>query len=165
MDAIVKKISFVYGIAGSVVIALTYLYIWQQEQYMNGWFSLITLLLPLILAFGAQINSKFKLNGFMSLKQGVMAFAITILLIFITEALINYLIFVEIDPSAQETVAQAQEARKTALEAQGKQIQDPAPVDYSLGGYALATATKFLAYTVLGIIMAFVLKKKRATAA
>ncbi|ARN76702.1 hypothetical protein BST97_01050 [Nonlabens spongiae] len=164
MDSIIKKIGLIFGISGALFISLTYIYIWQQQDYLNGIFTVIVLLVPLILAFGAQIVSKVKLNGYISLKQGVTAFVICIGLIFLVDGITSYLIYVHIDPGAQDLIAQAQEARRQELIEQGIQTADYVEVDYSFKGYAIATATKFLMYTAVGMLMALILRKKRPIA-
>jgi tellurite resistance protein TehA-like permease len=159
MDAIVKKTGLIFGLIGSTVITGIYLYIWQNQDFANAGFAVVILLLPLILAFGAQITSKFKMSGFISVKQGVLAFIACIGLIFFCEAVINYLVYTVWDPGAQDLIREAQESRRNALEDQGNNKADFIDVNYSISGYMLAAGTKFLMYTVVGIIMAIILRK------
>lgn len=161
MDAIVKKTGLLFGALGSLIIISIYLYIWQYQDFANAGFAVVILILPLILAFGAQITSKLKMSGYMSVKQGVLAFVACIGLIFFSEAIINYLVYTVWDPGAQDLIRAAQEARQAALESQGNNKAEFIEVNYSASGYLLAAGTKFLMYTVLGIIMAMILRKPR----
>lgn len=161
MDAVVKKTGLILGLIGSVIIVSIYLYIWQQQDFANSGFAVVILLLPLILAFASQIFSKVKLSGYISVKQGVLAFITCIGLIFLSEAVINYLVYTVWDPGAQDLIREAQESRQAALELQGNNKADFIEVNYSASGYLLAAGTKFLMYTVLGIIMAMILRKSR----
>lgn len=161
MDSIVKKTGLLFGFIGSLIIVCIYLYIWQEQQYSNAGFSVVILLLPLILAFAAQITSKVKLSSYLSFKQGVLAFIACIGLIFFFEALINYLIFVIWDPEAQDIIRETQQQRQAALEGAGNNKAQYIEVNYSISGYLLAAGTKFLMYTVVGIIMSMVLRKQR----
>lgn len=161
MDAIVKKTGLLFGALGSLIIISIYLYIWQYQDFANAGFAVVILILPLILAFGAQITSKLKMSGYMSVKQGVLAFVACIGLIFFSEAIINYLVYTVWDPGAQDLIRAAQESRQAALESQGNNKAEFIEVNYSASGYLLAAGTKFLMYTVLGIIMAMILRKPR----
>lgn len=161
MDAIVKKIGFTLGLVGSLIIVSIYLYIWQQQDFANSGFAVVILILPLILAFASQILSKVKMSGYISVKQGVLAFIACIGIIFLSEAVINYLVYTVWDPGAQDLIRAAQESRQAALEIQGNNKADFIEVNYSASGYLLAAGTKFLMYTVLGIIMAIVLRKSK----
>ncbi len=159
MDQIVKKNAAVLGLIGAAITVLLYLYIWQMQDFQNKIIGVITLILPLAIGIAAQVYSKHKLGGFLSLKQAVLAFFLSVLIIFVSEALINYLIYVVLDPGAQETVRLLQE-KMVALERETSNAAVQASeIDYSAQGYLIATTTKLLFYTVLGILTALFIKK------
>ncbi len=161
MDSIVKKTGLLFGFVGSAVIVIIYLFIWKEREFSNALLSVVILLFPLILAFASQITSKVRLSGYLSFKQGVLAFIACIGMIFFFEALINYLIFVVWDPEAQDLIRDAQQLRQDAIESTGNNKAEFIEVNYSISGYMLAAGTKFLMYTVVGIIMAMILRKAR----
>ncbi|WP_172443323.1 DUF4199 domain-containing protein [Nonlabens agnitus] len=159
MDQIVKKNAALLGIIGAAITASLYIYIWQTQDFQNMTIGVVTLVLPLAIGIAAQVYSKNKLGGFITLKQAVLAYFLAVLLIFVTEAIVNYLIYVVWDPSAQETVRLMQEKMVAAEKATSNAAVQVSEIDYSAKGYLIAATSKLLFYTVIGIITAFFIKK------
>lgn len=159
MDQIVKKNAAILGFIGAAITAALYLYIWQTKDFQNVTIGIVTLILPLAIGIAAQVYSKNKLGGYLTLKQAVLAYFLSVLLIFVTEAIINYLIFVVWDPSAQETVRLMQEKMVAQEKAATNAAVQVSEINYSAKGYLIAATSKLLFYTVIGIITAFFIKK------
>lgn len=164
MDQIVKKVAVLFGLIGAALVAASYLYIWQNQDFANIPLGIFIYVIPLAIGIAAQVYSKRKLGGYLSLKQAVLAFFLSVLLVFAAEALINYLIFVVWDPAAQETVRLLQEAMVAERKASSNAAVQVSEIDYSAKGYLIASTSKLLFYTVIGIITAFFIKKNRPTA-
>ena len=164
MDALVKKTALLFGCIGAAIVIASYLYIWQNEDFANIALGIGIYVIPLAIGIAAQVYSKRQLGGYLSLKQAVLAFFLSVLLIFVAEAVINYLIFVVWDPAAQETVRVLQESMVAQEKASSNAAVQVSEIDYSIQGYAVATASKLLFYTVIGIITAFFIKKNKPTA-
>ena len=159
MDEIVKKNAAVLGLIGAAITAALYIYIWQTEDFQNMAIGIVTLILPLAIGIAAQVYSKNKLGGYLTLKQAVLAYFLSVLIIFVTETFVNYLIFVVWDPSAQETVRLLQEQMVAQEKATSNAAVKVSEIDYSAKGYLIAATSKLLFYTVVGIITAFFIKK------
>ncbi|SCX97289.1 Protein of unknown function [Nonlabens sp. Hel1_33_55] len=159
MDQIVKKNAAVLGLIGAIITATLYIYIWQTQDFQNMAIGVVTLILPLAIGIAAQVYSKNKLGGYLTLKQAVLAYFLAVLIIFVTEALVNYLIYVVWDPSAQETVRLMQEQMVAQEKAASNAAVKVSEIDYSAKEYLIAATSKLLFYTVIGIITAFFIKK------
>ncbi|AZQ44580.1 DUF4199 domain-containing protein [Nonlabens ponticola] len=159
MDNIVKKTAAIYGIIGALITIGSYVYIWQTRDFDNLSIGIGLLIVHLILAVGAQIHSKKKLGGYLSLKQAVLAFVACAAIMFLSEAIINYLIYVVWDPAAQEQVAQMTAELAEQRRANSNQEIEEATIDYTIAGYAQAAVSKLLIYTVFGIIAGLIIKK------
>lgn len=162
-DSLVKKTAVLFGLVGAAIIVACYLYIWQNADFANIALGIFIYIIPLAVGIAAQVYSKRQLGGFLSLKQAVLAFFLSVLLIFVAEAVINYMIFVVWDPEAQQTVRLVQEGMVAKEKANSNAAVQVSEIDYSMKGYAIATSSKLLFYTVIGIITAFFIKNNRTT--
>lgn len=159
MDQIVKKKSFTIGLIGALFNLALVVYVWQTENYANVSLGIVLLLLPIPFGIAAQWLSKSSLNGYISLKQGVLAFFLCMLVIFSIDFIVNYLIYVQIDPAAQLAAEKATESFAQKNEnALASQDVFKKPV-YSLGTYFTGFLSKLLIYTIPGIISALIFKK------
>ena len=163
MDSIIKKQSAIIGFVAAAIAALCYVIIWKYQLYASGWMALIILIMPLALGIVAQLLAKSVMQGAISLKQCVLAYLIVIVLFFVTEAVVNYLVFVVIDPSAQDAM------REVTLNAIGQNPDTAASSgifkqpDFTVGEYFRAVLSKTLLYTVVGIITGFFIKNIKTT--
>jgi hypothetical protein len=158
VDGIIKRQSAIIGMVGAIIAVTAYVAIWKFQWYSSGWMAVVVLIAPLLLGIVAQVLAKRALQGAISLKQCVLAFLIVVVLFFIAEALVNYLIFVVIDPSAQE------EMREATLKAVSTNPNSAASSGvfkeptFTPGEYFRAVLSKTLLYTVIGIISGFFIK-------
>jgi len=163
VDSIIKKQSAIIGFVAAAIAALCYVIIWKYQLYASGWMALIILIMPLALGIVAQLLAKSVMQGAISLKQCVLAYLIVIVLFFVTEAVVNYLVFVVIDPSAQDAM------REVTLNAIGQNPDTAASSgifkqpDFTVGEYFRAVLSKTLLYTVVGIITGFFIKNIKTT--
>jgi len=164
LDQIVKKYALIFGLLGSLIVSGIYLYLWKTPAWENVPVALSVWVVPLVFGIAAQIYCKKKLNGFLSLKQAVLAFFLCVLIIFVLESTLLYLIFVVWDPETQEILRSINEGAVELEKATSNRAVQTVEADYSLKGYALGTTTKLLFYTVIGIITAFFIKKNPETA-
>ncbi|MGJ8685108.1 MAG: DUF4199 domain-containing protein [Nonlabens sp.] len=159
MDQIVKKNSFIVGLIGALFNLALVIYVWKTEAYADVTSGIIMLLLPIPFGIAAQWWSKKSLNGYMSLKQGVLAFFLCMLVIFLIDFIVNYLIYVHVDPSAQAAAEKATESFAQKNEnALASQDVFKKPV-YSLGSYFTGFLSKLLIYTIPGILSALIFRK------
>jgi hypothetical protein len=159
VDQIVKKNAFLTGVVGAAITAACYLYMWQTQSYQSIAMAVIIYAMPLALGIAAQVICKNKLGGYITLKQTVLAFFLTVLLIFVTEAVINYLIFVIWDPEAQEIVQQLQAAAVEERKASSNAAVQISEIDYSATTYLTAATSKLLFYTAVGILIGFFIRR------
>lgn len=163
VDGIIKRQSAIIGLIGAIIASAAYVAIWKLQWYSSGWMAMVILITPLILGITAQILAKRALQGAISLKQCVLAFLIVVVLFFVAEALINYFIFVIMDPSAQE------EMREATLKAVSTNPNSAASSGvfkeptFTPGEYFRAVLSKTLLYTVIGIISGFFIKNIKTT--
>ncbi len=160
MDQIVKKNSFSVGVIGAIANLALVIYIWKTQAFTDVGLGIVLLLLPIPFGIAAQWWSKKSLNGYMSLKQGVLAFFLCMLVIFFIDFIVNYLIYVEIDPEAQAIAEKATESFAQKNEnALASQDVFKKPV-YSLGSYFTGFLSKLLIYTIPGILSALIFRKE-----
>lgn len=160
MDQIVKKNSFIVGALGAVLNLLLIIYIWQTQAFDSVNLGIAMMILPIPLGIAAQWWSKSSLNGYLSLKQGVLAFFLCMLVIFLVDFIANYLIYVQIDPASQAIAEKATEAfaqkNENAL-ANQEVFKKP---EYNLGTYFTGFITKLLFYTIFGILSSLIFRKE-----
>lgn len=163
MDGIIKRQSAVIGVVAAAIAATYYIIIWKYQLYFTPWISVIRLIAPLVLGVIAQLLAKRVLGNAITLKQSVLAYFIVIVFFFITEALVNYLIFVVIDPAAQnfmlEAALKVQEQTPNSAAASGV-FKQP---EYTLTSYIAPTLSSILFYTVAGIVTGFFIKNIKTT--
>lgn len=160
-DRIVKQKGIIIGTIGAIITAIIYVMIWKQELYTNVGLGIVTMIYPILLGIAAQVWAKFALQSYISIKQAVLAYFVTILLIFVTEAVVNYLVFVVIDPTAQEAANQALQ-EFTAQNQNPNATQGFKEPEYNLKYYSIALVSKLLFYTIPGILTALIFRKKQA---
>jgi hypothetical protein len=158
MDQIIKKNSFYIGLAGAVMIVALYIYMWQAQDYLNPLLNMIPYILPIILGVVAQVWGRKSMNGRISFKQVVMAYFIAIVMIFLTEAVIYYILLHYLDPGAKEILLDAWRGLSEDQNGLARSDVFKAPT-FSLGESALAFATKTLMFTVPGLITGLVISK------
>ena len=163
MDSIIKRQSAIIGFVAASIAAIYYIVIWKYQLYTNTWISIIRIIVPILLGLIAQLLAKRALKGVISLKQCVLAYFIVIVLFFVTEALVNYLIFVVIDPAAQnfmlEAALKAQQQNPNTAAASGV-FKQP---EYTLTSYIGPMISSILFYTVAGILSGFFIKNIKTT--
>jgi hypothetical protein len=163
VDSILKRQSSIIGLVAAAIAAVYYVVIWKYQLYSDAWISLIRIIVPILLGVMAQILAKRALNGSITLKQCVLAYFIVVMFFFVTEALVNYLIFVVIDPAAQnfmlEAALKVQEQNPNTAAASGV-FKQP---EYTLTSYIGPMLSSILFYTIAGILTGFFIKNIKTT--
>lgn len=160
LDQIVKKNAFIIGLIGAVANLALVIYIWQIQAFSSVGLGIAMMILPIPFGIAAQWWSKSSLNSYLSLKQGVLAFFLCMLVIFLVDFIANYLIYVQIDPGAQAIAEKATEEFAQKNEnALANQDVFKKPV-YSLGSYFTGFISKLLFYTIFGILSSLIFRKE-----
>lgn len=160
MDQIVKKNAFTIGVIGAIANLTLVVYIWQTQAFASVSLGIVMIILPIPFGIAAQWWSKSSLNSYISLKQGVLAFFLCMLVIFFVDFIANYLIYVEIDPAAQTIAEKATEqfAQKNENALANQEVfKKP---EYSLASYFTGFVSKLLFYTIFGIISSLIFRKE-----
>ncbi|MFD2550628.1 DUF4199 domain-containing protein [Bizionia sediminis] len=172
MEPTTKSNATNYGLyLGGILALLTALgYAISLDLFTQWWFGIA--IIVLIIAFGtlSAIKSRALLNGFISFKAAFSSFFITLLIGLVISSVVSFLIFNIIDPEAatilQEKAIEAQvemmrnfgtpdEAMAVIVEELEKQEHI-----YSLKNLLQALAFQLVGYSIVGLIVALVVKKE-----
>jgi hypothetical protein len=172
MTNVIKKNGVTFGIilAAYFVIRVALMYSIDLKLFTNGWFSLVDLIALLALTIIAIGKTKKAMGGFISFKEAFTVYFITILIGFVVYTIFNMLLFNVIDPGAKE-VLQEEVIRKT-VETMKSFGGDSAMLketvtkmretdSFSIPQQALGLGMALLMYSVVGLIVAAVMKKNR----
>jgi hypothetical protein len=159
VDKTIKRNSFVLGILGAILTIAIYLYIWKNQEYTNTDIGLAIKLYPILLGIIAQILARRAGKGIVSFKQVVLAYFICILIVFFTEALINYLIFNVFDPSAKELANDALRSVHAKTHSSLAQSQNFTESSYSAGELIKGFFPGVLLCMIPGLITGIIISK------
>ena len=177
MEKSLKSTSINYGIIlGLILIFVTVIsYVVNIELLVNFWLSL--LIMPIvIISFGVVSTAKSKnlLNGFISFKQAFSSYFITVAIAVIISTLFSVILFNFIDPDAaiqlKELVIEKSTAMMEKFGAPQSEI-DKALIKmenqdtFAVGTQLRSLAQSLLFFTVIGLIVALIMKKKDTDAA
>lgn len=159
MEQSIKRNSFLLGLAAALVTFAIYMYMWQAQDYLNPLVNTSIYIYPIVFGVIAQIWARVVMKGKVSFKQVVLAYFICILLVFLTESMVYYLLLNHIDTGAKEILLNAwrgiSDGNKNEL-AQTQIFKEPT---FSLSEFALGFATKTLMFTVPGLITGLIISK------
>jgi len=172
MEKSLKSSSINYGIyLGIGLILYTVLcYVIKIDLLVNFWVNL--LILPIIIiGFGVVSTAKAKslLGGFMSFKQAFTAYFIPIAIGVIISTLVTFILFNYIDPDAaehlKELIMSKTESFMKGMGAPSDQIdltlsQIEEQETFALGTQLRSLAQSLIFFTVIGLIVALIMKKK-----
>jgi hypothetical protein len=176
MEKSLKSIAINFGLYLGTTLALISVlaYAIDLELYTQIWFGLV--ILAIIITFGiiAVIKVKQANNGFLSFKNAFTSYFITVLIGLVISALVSILIFNVVDPEAatnlQEKVISSQIERLEnfnvptdvidetieKIEAQGNM--------FGVGNVLQSIIWQLLGFSVIGLIVAAVMKKSNPEA-
>ena len=171
MEKSLKSIATNYGLYLGIALALLSViaYAVNLDLYTKIWFGLC--LLGMIIVFGiiSVVNTKKANDGFLSFKNAFTSYFITILIGLVISTVVSIIIFNFIDPEAaaelQEKVIDSQLARLEAynvpvevidetmekMESQGNM--------FSIGNALQSLVFQIIGFSVVGLIVAAVMKK------
>jgi hypothetical protein len=171
MDKTIKSIATNYGLylggilAGFIVLA----YAVKLELLATFWYGIIMFLAVIACGVISVAKSKSALDGFISFKQGFTSYFITILIGILISSIIYYIIFNIIDLEAAETLKQ-QAIEKTInfMEGFGTPSETIAETvdkmenenQFSIGNIVQSLAMQLVLYSVIGLIVAAIMKRK-----
>lgn len=159
MDQTIKRNSFIVGLIGALVTLGIYMYMWQAQEYLNPLLNTSIYIYPILLGVIAQIWARMVMKGNVSFKQVILAYFICILLVFLTESVVYYLLLNHIDINAKEILLNAWRGINDQSQsdlAQTKIFKEPT---FTLSEFALGFATKTLMFTVPGLITGLIISK------
>ncbi|MGB0980850.1 MAG: DUF4199 domain-containing protein [Winogradskyella sp.] len=177
MEKSIKSLASNYGLyLGLILATITVIgYSISLDLFTKWWFGIIFMLLIIIVGIIASMKARNLLGGFISFKNAFTAYFITILIGIIISSLVSIVIFNIVDPDAaialqdkiietqvellqrfgtpQETINQA----INELKANGNM--------YSISNILKSIAFQLIGYSILGLIVALVVKKSDPNAA
>ncbi|MGB5417906.1 DUF4199 domain-containing protein [Algibacter sp.] len=171
MEKSLKSMATNYGLyLGATLALITVIaYAVNLDLYTQIWFGLCILALIIVFGIVSVVNSKKANNGFLSFKNAFTSYFITVLVGLVISAVVSIIIFNIIDPEAaaqlQEKVINSQLERLQAynvpvevidetmekMEAQGNM--------FSIGNALQSLAFQLIGFSVVGLIVAAVMKK------
>lgn len=171
MEKSIKSLAINYGVyLGIILVLVTVLaYVINMGLLANLWIGI--LLFILILTFGIVSASKAKSHsgGFISFKDAFSSYFITIAVAIIISTIVSIILFNVIDPEAAqilkekiiESSTQMMEkfgAPQTAIDEAIAKMQQQN--QFAIGNLLLSLAKQLVFYSVIGLIIALIMKKK-----
>ncbi|WP_299364294.1 DUF4199 domain-containing protein [Winogradskyella sp.] len=177
MEKSLKSSSANYGLyLGLILSALTIIgYAVSLDLFTKWWFGILLLLIVIILGIMSSMKARKLLGGFISFKNAFTAYFIAILVGILLSSLVSFLIFNVVDPDAasilQEKIIESQvqmlERFGTPQDAIDKAVSDMQANGsmYSIGNILKSIAYQLVGFSIVGLIVALVVKKSDPNAA
>lgn len=171
MEKSLKSIATNWGLYLGVALTLLTViaYAINLDLYTKIWFGLCLLAMIIIFGIISVFNSKKANNGFLSFKNSFTSYFITILIGMVISTLVSIIIFNFIDPEAaadiQEKVMNAQLERLEAYNVPTKVIDQTIEKMeangnmFSISNVLQSLAFQLIGFSVVGLIVAAVMKK------
>ena len=171
MEKSLKSVAINYGLYLSLIlVAFTIVgYAVNIELLVNFW--LVMLILPLIvISFGvvSAAKSKSLLNGFISFKQAFSSYFITIAVAVLISTLVTFILFNYIDPDAaimlkeivlEKTTTLMENFGAPASEIEKAVVEMEKQDTFAIGTQVKSLAQGFIFYSIIGLIVALIMKK------
>ncbi|GAA3654141.1 DUF4199 domain-containing protein [Flavivirga jejuensis] len=171
MEKSLKSIASNYGLyLGAILSLLTLIgYAVSLDLFTKIWFGIGFLLIIIVLGIISVSNSKKSLGGFISFKNAFTSYFITILIGLIVSAVVSIIIFNFIDPDAaktlQEKIIETQIQRLESFNVPSEAIAETLEKMesqgnmYSIGNILQSIVWQLAGFSVVGLIVAAVMKK------
>jgi len=171
-----KKSASNYGLILGAVLAVTValLYSMSLESLTKWWLGIILFLVSLVFGIVSVAKSKAILGGFISFKEAFTSYFITIVIGLGISVLTSILIFNVVDPGAAEYLneqiveitrgmmerfgAPESEIDKAIAELEGKN-------NYAIGNQLQSFVFQIIFYSIFGLLIALIMKRKDPNAA
>ena len=177
MEQSIKSSSINQGLyLGIILSAFTIIgYVVSLDLFTKWWFGILLLLLVITFGIISSMKAKKILNGFISFKNAFAAYFLTILIGIVISSIVSIIIFNVVDPEAagilQEKIIENQMAMMERFGAPQEAI-DQAMQDieangsmYSMGNILKSVAYQLVGFSIVGLIVALVVKRKDPDAA
>lgn len=167
-----KSIAMNYGLyLGGILSLLTVTaYAINLDLFTKWWFGIAMMILIIVLGIMSSMKSRSISGGYINFKGAFSSFFITILVGLVISTVVSYIIFNIVDPEAsgilQEKILTSQVEMMRGFGAPEEsiaQIVEQAEKQenmYSLGNIAQALAFQLVGFSVVGLIVALVVKKE-----
>ncbi|RNC86970.1 MAG: DUF4199 domain-containing protein [Winogradskyella sp.] len=161
---------------GLILSTLTIIgYVVSLELFTKWWFGIALLLLVIIFGIVSSMKSRSLLGGFISFKQAFTAYFITVLVGILISSVVSIVIFNFVDPESavvlQDMIIQNQMAMmerfgapQESIDAAVQQMEANGNM-YSIGNIFKSIAYQLVGFSVVGLIVALVVKRKDPDAA
>lgn len=177
MEKSLKSSSANYGIyLGLILSALTVIgYAVSLDLFTKWWFGIVFLLLVIIIGIMSSMKARKLLGGFISFKNAFTAYFIAILVGIVISSIVSILIFNVVDPEAatilQDKIIESQVKMMsnfgTPQEAIDQMVTEMRANGsmYSIGNILKSIAFQLIGFSIVGLIVAAVVKKNDPNAA
>lgn len=170
MEKSVKPLATNLGLyLGSVLALATIVGYFDLDLMTNLWFGASLLIIVVVFGVISAIKSKILFDGFISLKDAFSSYFITVALGIVMSSIVSFMIFNIIDPDAalvlndkiidtqvkmmQDFGATENQITKTVEELEAKKNM------FALGDLIKSIAFQLTGYSIVGLIVALVIKK------
>ena len=172
MEVSTKSSAINYGLyLGGILALLTVIaYAVNMDLFTKWWYGIGIMILIIVLGIMSSMQSKKILNGFISFKQAFSSYFITILIGLIISTTVSLIIFNVIDPDAavvlQEKILDAQVEMMRGFGADenaiAKIVEEMEKEDnmFSIGKVLQSIAFQLILFSIVGLIVALVVKKE-----
>ncbi|UPS91485.1 MULTISPECIES: DUF4199 domain-containing protein [unclassified Bizionia] len=172
METSTKSIAINFGLyLGGILSLLTVMaYAISLDLFTKWWFGIAMMILVIVLGVMSSTKSRGALNGFISFKGAFTSFFITVLIGLVISTVVSYVIFNIVDPEAsgilQEKILASQVEMMRGFGAPEESIaqiveeMEKQEDMYSLGNILQALAFQLVGFSVVGLIVALVVKKE-----
>ncbi|MCF6308597.1 MAG: DUF4199 domain-containing protein [Flavobacteriaceae bacterium] len=167
----IKKSSVNYGLTLGAILGITttLIYVVSIEMLTKWWLGIILFFIAIAVGIVSVAKSKDILGGFISFKEAFTSYFITIAIGLLINVIVGILIFVVIDPDAavflQEQIIEIARSMMESFGAPEEEINKAiaemeSTNNYSLGSQIQAYVTQLAIYSVFGLLIALIMKKK-----
>ena len=171
MDPVIKNKGITYGLILGILLSLFYIYAYAVDLSIltQGWMMGVVFLIILVAGVLVILTSRKGMGGFISFKEAFSAYFYTIVVAFLIQTIVVALIFNVVDPSAKDEMKQLTIDKTEEMlenfnvpseqidEAIAKIEQDD---NFSFGNQVKNYFISLVVYSVIGLILAAILKKK-----
>ncbi|MGY0392766.1 DUF4199 domain-containing protein [Bizionia sp. KMM 8389] len=172
METTTKSNALNHGLyLGATLALLTVIaYSVNLDLFTKWWFGVITMLAVIIFGIISSMKSRSLLNGYISFKGAFSSFFITVFIGLVISTIVSYVVFNVIDPEAatllQEKILESQVEMMRGFGAPEASIAEVVEEMekqenlYSIGNILQAMAFQLVGFSIVGLIVALVVKKE-----
>ncbi|MEO8934613.1 MAG: DUF4199 domain-containing protein [Xanthomarina sp.] len=171
METSIKSNAINYGLylGGALALLTIYAYAVNLDLFTKWWYGIALMVLVIVFGIISSVTSKKLFAGIISFKGAFSSYFITIAIGIIISAVVSYIIFNVIDPDAakllQEKILDSQVAMMRGFGAPEDSIADVVEQIesednmFALGKVLQSIAFQLVGFSVVGLIVAMVVKK------